>query len=385
MAEFNTPKFLLNHSPSDIFGTMKLSVPSDIDLSQGNHSYNLTYPTALALAELYEYTLPEFLKLAIPEWSYGEMLDEHAKVRGMSRRSATAATGRLTVTGDAGTVIQEGSLFSTASVNEDPTVDYKALSTVEIPSSGTATVNVQCTQTGLVGNAPAGTVIMVSSRITGIASVINDDAISGGTEDETDESLSARIVEYDKSQGDSFTGCVADYKRWATSVAGVGEATVTPASDNSGTVTIVITDSNGEPATSELCTAVYNYIMAPNAPEERLAPIGAVLVVQAPDEIEVSINATVEISAETTIEAVKEAFLAKLESYLQTAISDGEIKYTRIGSALSATDGVNDYKELRFGCKINGATVIGDKNVPIAANQLPTVAVGDITLIAGAV
>ena len=74
-----------------------------------------------------------------------------------------------------------------------------------------------------------------------------------------------------------------------------------------------------------------------------------------------------------------------MKRYLQTAISDGEIKYTRICSALSATDGVVDYKDLRFGCKIDGATTTGTTNVPISANQLPTVAIGDITLVAGTV
>lgn len=151
-------------------------------------------------------------------------------------------------------------------------MDYETLETVVIPSGGSVTAAVRCTQAGIIGNATAGAIEIVSSRLTGITGVINTVGITGGTEEESDESLIERIAEYDKSQGDSYTGTPSDYKRWAKSVAGVGDATVISAQDDSGLVTIILTDSNGDPATELLCTTVYNYIMRPDAPEERLAP-----------------------------------------------------------------------------------------------------------------
>lgn len=72
-----------------------------------------------------EFVLPEVIKLIFPEWSYGTFLDEHAKGRGITRRAATAAIGKITITGTAGAVIPAGSLFSTASVNGEPSVDFK--------------------------------------------------------------------------------------------------------------------------------------------------------------------------------------------------------------------------------------------------------------------
>lgn len=385
MSEFTTPSFLQKHSPKEIFAKMKAVLPADIDSSEGSHTWNYTYPTALVLAEVFEFILPEVIKVSIPEWSYGDLLDSHAKGRGMTRRAATAATGELTITGDAGTIIQSGNLFSTAAVNDDPSVDYKVLTSTKIPDAGTATVKVQCTQTGIVGNAPANTVVLVSSRITGIKSVTNPEAISGGTEEETDESLIARILEYDRSQGDSFVGSVADYKRWASSVAGVGGATVIPAQDTSGLVTIILTDSNGDPATEELCTEVYNYIMNPENPEERRAPINALLSVAPPSTMTIGIKAKVELSDDATIESVKDAYLAKLALYLPAALDDGEIKVTRVAAALASTEGANDFSNLQIGLKTGDTVSYGTANIPITSSQLPTIAAEDLILTAGSV
>lgn len=385
MVEFETPIFLKNHSPEENMALMKKVLPEDLDLCPGGHAHNFLIPTALVIAELCEFVLPEVVKLIFPEWSYGEFLDGHAKSRSMTRRAATAATGKLTITGAAGTVIQAGNLFSTASVNGEPSVDFKVLTSAKIPESGTQTVQVQCTQTGIVGNAPAGTIILVSSRITGITSVTNPEAMSGGTEEETDEMLIERIMEYDQSQGNSFVGSVSDYRRWASSVAGVGSATVIPAQDTSGRVTIVLTDSNGEPATEQLCTSVYNFIMRPDNPEERLAPINANLLVTPPATMAIGIKANVELSDGATIETVRTAYMAKLASYLPVAMDDGEIKYTRLMAALAATEGANDFSNLQFGIKSGNAINYGTANIAITSSQLPTITADDLILTSGTV
>lgn len=385
MAEFITPDFLENHSPDEVFGKMKTILPADIDLSEGGHGWNMTRPTALVVAELCEFIFPEVIKLIFPEWSYGTFLDAHAKSSGIARRAATAASGELTITGAAGTVIPAGSLFSTAAVNGEPSVDYKVVKTAAIPSTGNVNVDIQCTQTGIIGNTSPNTIVLLSSRITGIKSVTNQAAVVGGTEEESDESLIQRIMEYEQSQGDSFIGCVADYKRWATSVAGVGSATVVPAQDDTGLVTIIITDANGEPATEQLCTSVYNYIMKPDNPEDRLAPINAFLSVKPPATMAISIQATVELEDGATLEGVKAAYMARLAAYLPVALDDGEIKYTRLAAALAATEGANDFSDLRFGIKTDGEVTYGASNIAITSTQLPTIDADDLVLTSGVV
>lgn len=385
MAEFETPIFLKNHSPEEVFALMKRVLPDDIDMSEGGHAYNFTMPTALVIAEVCEFVLPEVVKLIFPEYSYGEFLDAHAKDRSMSRRAANAASGELTITGTPKTVIPAGSLFSTASVNDEPSVDYATLEAVTIPDTGSVTVDIQCTQTGIIGNTQANTVILVSSRLTGVTAVTNTEALTGGTEEEDDESLIERITEYDRSQGDNFVGSVSDYKRWATSVSGVGNATIIPANDTTGLVTIIITDANGDPATEQLCTAVYNYIMRPDSPNERLAPVNANIKVQPPSTTEIGISATVELTEDATLESVKTAFAAQLALYLPVALDDGEIKYTRVAAALAATEGANDYSNLQIGLKNGDTVAYGTANISITSSQLPTISLDDLNLTAGTV
>ena len=385
MAEFTTPSFLLNRSTNDNHAKMREIIPADIDMSEGGHAWNMTRPTALIAAEICQFVLPEVIKLIFPQWSYGQFLDYHANDRGLVRREATAAFGQVTITGAAETVIPAESLFSTASINGAPTVDYMTLEEVTIPETETVTVDVQCTQTGVIGNTGANTIVLASSRINGIKSVNNAEPLTGGTEEETDEALIQRISDYDRSQGDNYVGSVSDYKRWATSVDGVGSATIIPAQDTTGLVTIILTDSNGAPATEQLCTAVYNHIMRPDSPDERLAPVNALLSVVPPATMKISILATVELENNATLDSVKEAFAAQLALYLPVALDEGEIKYTRVAAALAATDGANDFSNLQIGLITDGTVSYGASNIPITTSQLPTISTDDLILTAGTV
>lgn len=386
MAEFKTPEFLQNKSTDNIHKDMLGQLPTDIDASEGNHVWNLTRPTALVTAEICQFILPEVIKLIFPEWSYGSFLDAHAKTRNISRRAAVAANGFLTITaGDKEITIPAGSLFATASINDEPSVDYETLEEVTIPANESVQVEIQCTQTGIIGNTQAGTIVLVASKLTGVAAVINEAAIMGGTEEEDDETLIGRVEEYDRTQGDSFVGNVSDYRRWATSVDGVGEVTVIPATDDSGLVTIIVTDLNGDPATAGLCENVYNYIMRPDDPPSRLAPVNALLLVKAPDTTPIGVKVIVELDKGVDIEAVKEAFMAQLALYLPVALDEGEVKLTQVGAVLSAIPGVNDYRELQIGAKINGTITYGTTNIPITNTMLPVINEEDLIMESGTV
>lgn len=385
MPEFVTPEFLKNCSVDDIHKKMANEMPADIDLSAGNHAWNMTRPTAIVMAEMCEYYLVRAMELILPEWSYGTFLEGHAKSRNLAPRAATAASGLITVTGKAGTPIPTGSLFSTAAVNDEPSVEYATTEPTTIPESGSVTIAIECTQTGIIGNTGANTIILVAGKNTGITSVTNLEEVTGGTEPETDESLRERIDEIDKSQGESYAGTPSDYKRWAKSVAGVGEATIISAQDDSGLVQIILTDSNGDPATTNLCDEVYNYIMRPDDPDQRRAPIGAYLVVNPPASMTIGIKATVELKDNATIESVKTAYAALLNAYLSEAFSDGEIKYSRVWAALASTAGVNDFTSLQIGVNDGGSIKYGTTNIKISENQLPTISVDDLLLTAGTV
>ena len=371
------PEFLQNKSTDEIHTQMLDSMPGDIDKSQGQHPYNYTRPTAMIASELCQQTLPEIIKLIFPMYAYGEWLDYHAQMRGISRRPATASSGSLQLTVTKNTNIPAGSQFSTASVDGQPSVVFETTQGKYNLPEGTVEIPVKCTQTGIVGNVIAGTVIFKLSQLSGVTAVTNPEAITGGTEEEDDDSLRARIVSLDQSQSVSYVGSVAHYKRWSLEVPGVGGVTVIPAQDDSGLVTLVITDSNGDPANEEICQNVYDYIMSPADPELRLTAPNVKLSVIPPTITELSISATVEVGTGSSLEAIKSTFIQEVQSYLDTARSDGEVRYTQIGKILAGVPGVYDYDALTLN---SGAT-----NISITNTQLPQVTSDSVLLTQGVV
>ena len=371
------PEFLQNKSTDEIHTQMLDSMPGDIDKSQGQHPYNYTRPTAMIASELCQQTLPEIIKLIFPMYAYGEWLDYHAQMRGISRRPATASSGSLQLTVTKNANIPVGSQFSTASVDGQPSVAFETTQGKYNLPEGTVEVPVKCTQTGIVGNVIAGTVIFKLSQLSGVTAVTNPEAITGGTEEEDDDSLRARIVSLDQSQSVSYVGSVADYKRWSLEVPGVGGVTVIPAQDDSGLVTLVITDSNGDPANEEICQNVYDYIMSPADPELRLTAPNVKLSVIPPTITELSISATVEVGTGSSLEAIKSTFIQEVQSYLDTARSDGEVRYTQIGKILAGIPGVYDYDVLTLNS--------GTTNISITNTQLPQVMSDSVLLTQGVV
>lgn len=389
MAEFETPSFLQNRSTDEIYEKIKSILPKDIDLSAGGHGWNMTRPIALIGAEICEFVLPEVVKLILPEWSYGEFLVGHAKGRGIYPREATAATGEITITGKVESTIPAGSLFSVPSVNGEPSIDYATIADAVIPKieegdTNSVTVGVVCTQKGTIGNTGPNTIVLASSKLTGITSVTNENAIEGGQERESDAELLEKIEEYDKTQGYSFVGNESDYKRWAQE-AGAGSVSVISAEDESGLVTLIITDPDGNLPDDILKDKVYDHIMSPNDREARLAPVGAILSVVAPSTCAISIKATIELEPAATIESVKAKFAPQIALYLAEALDEGEIKYSQIWAVLAGISGVADFKDLQIGEISNGVATYGTSNIPLTDRQLPTVSADNLILTEGTV
>lgn len=386
MSEFVTPDFLKNCSTDDFYNLIKNEIlPADIDCSEGSHVWNFTRPAALVAARLCEFIIPEAIKVSLPDYSYGEFLDGHATARSITRKAATSAIGTLTITGSANTEIPAGSVFSTAAVGDGQSIDYETMVDAVIPAGGSVSVQIRCRQTGVIGNTTAGTIVIIGSRINGVVSVTNAAPVTGGTEEEDDDSLRERILEFDQSQGNSYVGSVSDYKRWAESESGVGNALVIPAQDSTGMVRIILTDDNGDPATTALCTRVYNKIMSPDDEGSRLAPVNANLTVTPPDTITIGVQATVELTDGATIGVVKAAFITQLDKHLISAMGDGEVKLTKVAAILSGVSGVNDYSGIKIGAVSSGSIVYGTSNIEITSSQLPVVGVDYISLTEGTV
>lgn len=375
--ELELPDFLNNSSEEEIHEKMLSNLPEDIDKSEGGFPWDFTRPTAIEIAELKEYVLVEVLKSLSPvtcEESY--LLDYHADGRGLVRRESVNATGYVTVTAKAGLVIPLGYGFSTEADDEGNTIDFVTTEEVTVDSLGNAKIPIEAAEGGSASNVGVNTIVLHAGDETGelldeIISVTNEEAVTGGLDEEDDDTLRERIVEYDRSHDISYVGNVADYKRWALSVPGVGAVTVIPAKDDSGTIKIILMDQNGVPASKQIQDAVYDYIMRPDSESDRLAPPNAVLEITAPETVVVNISAVVYLR-EAEIGDVQNDLKAALQSYLLNVSSnDSAVRISAINSILGSVSGIYDYDSVQ----INGVS----KNVDLESGQMPVLGIVTIT------
>lgn len=377
--ELELPDFLNNSSEEEIHEKMLSNLPEDIDKSEGGFPWDFTRPTAIEIAELKEYVLVEVLKSLSPvtcEESY--LLDYHADGRGLVRRESVNATGYVTVTAKAGLVIPLGYGFSTEADDEGNTIDFVTTEEVTVDSLGNAKIPIEAAEGGSASNVGVNTIVLHAGDETGelldeIISVTNEEAVTGGLDEEDDDTLRERIVEYDRSHDISYVGNVADYKRWALSVPGVGAVTVIPAKDDSGIIKIILMDQNGVPASKQIQDAVYDYIMRPDSESDRLAPPNAVLEITAPETVVVNISAVVYLR-EAEIGDVQNDLKAALQSYLLNVSSnDSAVRISAINSIIGSVSGIYDYDSVQ----INGMS----KNVDLESGQMPVL--GTVTITEG--
>ena len=380
MAELQTdyvaPDVVSEIDDDQIQENMLAHLPIDIDKSDGGFAHDFTRPAALEKAEMLV-AINDAIMACFSPWSYGRYLDMHAAKAGLTRKNATYATTTLTVTGTAGTVIPEGFVWSTAGTAISSSIDFETTEETTLDSEGTASVPVKCTEAGKAGNVQADTITLMKTPLGTIESVTNEDAATGGTDAESDDDLRARIEEADLNPP-SNTGCDADYVRWAKEVDGVGNVDVISQMHNGaymeGTdVLLYIMDSNGDPATEALQTAVYNHIVSPDDPTKRLTPIGAVVAVDTCESVIINVSATVSVVDSTvTANDVKAAFATALESYMVQAKREGRVRLNRVGALLIGTGLVLDYSTMN----VNSSP--GD--IVLAVNKYPKV--GTITITA---
>ena len=374
--EFEVPSFLDDQGTNKIHTDMLNSLPDTWDKSEGGFVWDLTRPVALEKAKFVQFNLIELMKNIFPMWAYGEILDYHAFTRNINRKSAVSATVELKITGTPGTEIKAGYEVATEAENNTASIKFKTLEDTVIPAAeeektdGVVVVMASAANAGKSGNVAAGTIKLQVTPLKGVSKVINDVAATGGADQEDNESLRQRIVDYDRSLGVSFVGSDSDYKRWAEEVPGVGSATIIPAQDDTGLVTIVLVDPDGKPATEDLCAEVYNYIMREDDRQQRQAPINAQLSVRPPETKSITIEATIKIKAEYSLDGVKASFMKRLIEYLMRCPEDGEVRYHEIGKLL-LTDGIIDYSGLKVKSSDKNDPEDGVSNIPLKTGVLP--------------
>lgn len=288
------------------------------------------------------------MEAAFLQSSWGKYLDNLAEeLAGIDRRQATQAVVVLTITGTAGVKVPKGSTFSTAS----GTI-FATNADVTIGTEGTIDVKATATATGSGGNVAAGTITNIPVPIYGVSKVTNAAAAYDGYEEESDDSLRERALFI--IQQPATSGNVNDYIEWASSISGVGHVKVTPIWNGAGTVRVLVTDINGEPASADLIQKVTEKI-------ESVRPIGSSVTVATPSLFALTIKLTV------TSGTGKADYIKNMlnKYYVSRNFSGNKVSYAKIGNMILSDTGtgVDDYSNLLVN---DGTADIGitDEQIP---------------------
>jgi uncharacterized phage protein gp47/JayE len=192
----------------------------------------------------------------------GSRLDEIGYEYGVDRKAALKSVHQVTLHKSSvvsvDTPIPDLFLVTTTPYGNSPPNQFRVISgQAAFIASGLTQVqvNVECTQSGIIGNVPSGSINLVAQA--GFDSVTNSVLVTAGTEQEDDETYRTRIIERKRNPGRG--GTASDYKIWAESVTGVVSALVLPRNRGNGTVDIVITGVSGIPE-DELINECQAYI-----------------------------------------------------------------------------------------------------------------------------
>lgn len=366
--DFVYPDFVEGTSPEEIQQRMMNSLPEDIDGMPGGFPYDFTMPTAIEKSEMINFHIIRTLMLMFPQWAWDGWLDLHGQQVGLSRHSATRASGSVTITGSTGATLPAGFIVCTAATDDAPSVLFALDEEVEVPAGGSVTVTVTAVEAGTTSNVAAGMVSIMAKPPNGggIARITNEAAITGGTDRETDEAFWERIDEVNANQGLSYIGNDNDFRRWAKEVDGVGECIITQAWNGPGTVKLSLVDANGDPANTVLCTAAYNHIISPGDRSARLMATGsAELTVVPADTVAITYrcsNLRFD-SAVTSKAQIVADFRAAVAKYYPTAKNEDAVKYNQTHAILTAITGVLDFADF----KMAG----GVANVNLAESEYP--------------
>lgn len=368
--EFISPDFVNNSDPETIQERMMNNLPADISDMPGDFPYDFTMPSAIEISQLIQHQIVRTLMLMFPMWAWGEWLDLHGVSAKVTRKLASRATGYVTVQASEGTVIPEGFVFCTEGTSDTESIEFASTEEVEVGSTGEADVPVAAVIPGTAYNVTRGTVVMQKQINQNITSVTNEEPITGGTDEEDDETYRERILEKLRASEVSFVGCDADYVRWAKEVQGVGSAVVEAEWKGPGTVKVVVAGADGSAVSKDVLEAVEDYIVSPEDRSQRLCPIGATVTIATVTATTVKYSAVIEIEEGYTLDGIKEAYAESLKEYYTSAKDDEEIRYTVVAALLSNTPGVVDFTGFKLAS--------GTQNIDVDVDDYPVTDTDDL-------
>jgi uncharacterized phage protein gp47/JayE len=199
----------------------------------------------------------------LPDTAETEWLDRHAQIwlvnadGTVGRKQPTPSQGSVTVTG-----IPLSILPLAAELTDANGVNYETMQQITI-GPGPTPVTVRAIDYGSQSNQLPGAILSLTNPVAGVDGGATVVTLDGGTDQETDSELRARILK--RIQEPPMGGAASDYESWALAVPGVTRAWASPNEMGAGTVTVrflmddLRADDDGWPQPQDI-VAVADYI-----------------------------------------------------------------------------------------------------------------------------
>ena len=222
----------------------------DADISIDSDYYVRASSVASCAEGIYQHQ-NWIVRQIFPDTADSDFLRLHARTRSMTPKSATKASGTVLLTGQVGSPVPSDLEVKIG------TLSYLTSASGVIGADGTLTIAAIASTAGTASNLAVGVTGSFVSAPSGVSSQVTVVLMTGGTDDETDTELLARLLELIRRP--PAGGNKYDYRRWAMSVDGVSAAYVYPLRRGLGTVDVVITSSGALPS-AETIAATQSYI-----------------------------------------------------------------------------------------------------------------------------
>ena len=347
-------------SQSQILLNMQRQLHYPANVIAGSFASAVLNPVAYILAitkDVWIYTIPYrcFINTAWSEW-----LDRLANDNGISRNPAVGSRGDLIFEGISGTLIPSG----TKAIANNGLV-FSTLSEVTIQSDGRAIVLAQCDIEGKETNLPAGAISELQTAIIGVSDVLNESPAVGGYDLESDLDLRQRLD--DRVKRPPHSGNQSDYKQWAYSIPGTGNARVIPLARGNGTVDIVILGQDNTVPAPQLVEQIQAVV-------DNSKPIGADPLVRPAEIFTVDITADLYITTSATLSTIQNTIRDIMIQFFNQLIDNNRdivLSYNKLLSLVFSVSGVIDIDNML----LNGAR----DNITLNNDQIPVIGTVSIT------
>lgn len=298
----------------NILASMLLRISGGLNKREGSLIRTSLAAAAWAIEGLY-IELANIQKQSFGLYATGQYLDYKAAERGLTRKAATAAVRRGIF--DAAPAV--GDRFAAKDVS--PLLVFYVSSEPE-DAQGVYSCELTCETVGSAGNSYSGDLLALD-YVQGLTSVVVEDILIYGSDEESDDSLRARYIE--SMQSTPFAGNIDAYRSHILALDNVGAVQVWPTWQGAGTVLCSILDADLNLATNALIEAVQQDVCPqkdteydrdnPNAFGYGFAPIGAYVQIRTGSIVNMTFSADLTLSG-VSLDSVKQKIIEKIAAYV---------------------------------------------------------------------